>query len=530
MTEIDRRQLLGRTAAAAALGALAPGLLPSPASAQAKGGVSRITHAISAGDISSLDPTLAWVSAEVPIVTVVMEGLVAYPPGTVSTDFVPALAESWTVSDDGKVYTFTLRKGVQWHGGFGEFTAEDVKFSLDRYMDPKVSPWSANYSNVSSVEVLDPHTLRITLKSADPFFLSTVASDTESVGLMVSKKAFETRGAAAMRLNPIGTGPFQFKDYVSKDKVVMVRYDAYWGGKPHVDEVVIRFMPSSAARELAMRTGEIDSMRAALDGQVVERLASQGYMIDNKGPEINWWLHINTRTKPLDDIRVRQAIAHAVNSADLKTLLGPVATVPTQMIGPAYFGAAAPSDFSDAQKWNYDPDQSKKLLADAGHGSGITLDMIISERDDYRQMMVLMQEQLKQVGITVNLNRVDHAYYHSQIVKFVNPLVLFGDITYPNAEILLSRAFRTGATRNFSGWHDPSFDALLDKVSASPELETRRKLLVEAQQRVADQFVLVPAIFTGQPLVRSKRVDLGYELKSSLALEYRYSQLTRLKD
>jgi len=528
MTGIDRRQLLGRTAAAAALGAFAPSLAPSSVWAQEKGGTTRITHAISAGDISSLDPTLAWVSAEVPIVTVVMEGLVSYPPGTVSTDFVPALAESWKISDDGKVYTFALRKGVQWHGGFGEFTADDVKFSLDRYMDPKVSPWSANYNNVSSVDVLDPHSVRITLKAPDPFFLSTVASDTESVGLMVSKKAFETRGAAAMRFSPIGTGPFQFKEYTPKDKVVMTRNDAYWGGKPHVDEIVIRFMPSSAARELAMRTGEIDSMRAALDAQLLDRLAKQGYVIDNKGPEINWWLHINTRMKPLDDIRVRQAIAHAINPADLKALLGPVATIPTQLVGPAYFGAASPQDFSEAQKWTYDPEKSKKLLADAGHGSGIKLDMIISERDDYRQMMVLMQDQLQKVGVNVTLNSVDHAYYHSQIVKFVNPLVLFGDITYPNTEILLSRAFRTGAMRNFSGWHDPSFDALLDKVSGTQDLEARRKLLVEAQQRVADQFVLVPAIFTGQPLVRSKRVDLGYQLKSSLALEYRYSQLTRI--
>jgi peptide/nickel transport system substrate-binding protein len=155
--------------------------------------------------------------------------------------------------------------------------------------------------------------------------------------------------------------------------------------------------------------------------------------------------------------------------------------------------------------------------------------MVISERDDYRQMMVLMQEQLKRVGINLELKRVDHAYYHSQIVKHVNPLVLFGDITYPNTEILLTRAFRTGATRNFSGWSDASFDAVLDAVATKPDFESRKQLLIEAQKQVAAQFILVPAIFTGQPLVRNKRVDLGYELKSSLALEYRFNHLTRLK-
>jgi peptide/nickel transport system substrate-binding protein len=527
MVKLDRRQFMERIGAAAI--AASSGAAASLGSASAQGGASRVTHAISAGDIGSLDPTQAWVSAEVPIITVVMEGLVSYPPGTVSTQFVPALAEKWTVSDDGRTYTFSLRKGVRWHGDFGEFSAEDVKFSLNRYRDPKQSPWSSSYANVEGVEIVDAHTVKVTLKAPDPFFLSTVASDTESVGLMISKKAFEARGAAAMRLSPIGTGPFSFKEYVPKDKVVMVRNDAYWGGKPHIDEVVIRFMPSSAARELAMRTSEIDTMRAALDGQIVDRLARQGYLIDNKGPEINWWLHINTRMKPLDDIRVRRAISSAVNTADVAKLMGKVATIPEQMVGPAYFGAAPPDAFPPEHRIRHDPEKAKKLLAEAGHGNGLSLSMVISERDDYRQMMVLVQEQLKRVGIELELKRVDHAYYHSQIVKHVNPLILFGDITYPNTEILLTRAFRTGATRNFSGWSDAKFDGLLDEVAKKPDFESRKMLLIEGQKMVAAQSILVPLVFTGQPLVRHKRIDLGYELKSSLALEYRFSNLTRIK-
>jgi len=459
-----------------------------------------------------------------------MEGLVNYPFGQVNTDFQPALAESWDVSEDGTVYTFALRKGVHWHDGFGEFTADDVKFSLDRYRDPNVSPWASAYANVTSVEVVNTHTARVILKEADPFFLSSVASDTESIGLMVCKKAFEERGDQEMRLRPVGTGPFKFKEYVPKDKVVMISNDAYWDGSPQVDELVIRFIPSPAARELAMNTGEIDSMRAALDGQVITRLSQLGYIVDNKGPEINWWLHINTEVEPLNDIRVRRAISYAINAADFEILLGKVATAPDQLIGPAYFGAASPEDFAEDTKWGYDPERAKALLAEAGYPDGFNLSMIISERDDYRQMMILMQEHLKKVGINVELNRVDHAFYHSQIVKYVNPFVLYGDISFPNAEIMLARAARSGATRNFSRWSDESLDALLDQVAATTDLEERRKLLIEAQQKVAEASIIVPAVFTGQPLVRNKRVDLGYELKASLGLEYRYNHLTRLRD
>ncbi|WP_046867152.1 ABC transporter substrate-binding protein [Microvirga massiliensis] len=522
MPDVTRRQFAIGAGLLGVTGARQLKLLISQAEAQ---GLKRVTHAVSAGDISSLDPTLAWVSAESPINPVVMEGLVSYPPGTVSTEFLPALAEGWEISDDGRTYTFALRKGVKWQGDFGEFTAEDVKFSLDRYRDANVSPWAGNYANVVDVTVIDPHRVRVTLKAPDPFFLASVATDTESVGLMVSKKAFETRGAAAMRLSPVGTGPFAFKEYVPKDRVVMVRHDAYWDGRPKLDEVVVRFMPSSSARELAMRTGEIDSMRAALDGQVLDRLTKQGFLIDNKGPEINWWLHINTRQKPLDDIRVRQAIGLAINGDEFRALLGVVATPAKAMVGQSYFGALSAEEFPEALRRRYDPAAAKKLLAEAGLGDGLKLSMIISERDDYRQMMVLMQDQLKRVGVTVDLNRVDHAFYHSQIVKHVNPLVLFGDITYPNTEILLTRAFRTGATRNFSGLSDPTFDALLDKIATSGSLEERRTLLKQAQLMVAEKAVLVPTVFTGQPLVRNKRVKLGYELKSSLALEYRYTHL-----
>src|SRR4051794_19280970 len=181
MTDITRRQFGANVGAGFFATSAASWLAPHEARAQ--GGPKRVTHAISAGDISSLDPTLAWVSAEVPINTVVMEGLVSYPPGTISTEFVPALAERWTVSEHGRTYTFMLRKGVQWHHNFGEFTAGDVKFSLDRYRDSNVSPWSSSYVNVTGIEVVDPHTVKVSLKSPDPFFLASVATDTESVGL-----------------------------------------------------------------------------------------------------------------------------------------------------------------------------------------------------------------------------------------------------------------------------------------------------------------------------------------------------------
>ncbi len=366
------------------------------------------------------------------------------------------------------------------------------------------------------------------MKNADPFFLANVAGDTESIGLLVCKKAFETRGADAMRLHPVGTGPFRFKEYVARDRVVMVRFDDYWEGRPLLDEVVVRFMPSSASRELAIRTGEIDSMRGALDAQLLARMERQGFVIDRKGPETVWYLHINSTVKPLDDIRVRKAIAAAINPADLRAFLGPVATVADVLIPPSYFGAAKAEELPAEGKWGYDPNKAKQLLAEAGVGSGFDLSMIITERDDYRQMMVLMQEHLKRVGINLELNKVDHAFYHAQIVKHVNPLILHGDLSFPNAEIFLNRFYRSDAVRNFSRTQDPDLDKLLDRIAAATTLDEKRKLLVEAQQKVVTQYRIVPTTYTFQPLIRNKKVDLGYELKNSLSLEYRYGWRSRV--
>jgi peptide/nickel transport system substrate-binding protein len=210
--------------------------------------------------------------------------------------------------------------------------------------------------------------------------------------------------------------------------------------------------------------------------------------------------------------------------------LGPVAEVADTIIPPSYFGAASHEELPEEGRWSYDPDKAKALLAEAGLEDGFALSMIITERDDYRQQMVLIQEHLAQVGIDLELNLVDHAHYHSQIVRHVNPLVHYGDIAYPNSEIFLHRTFKSDALRNFPNWSRPEFDALLEEIAATPDLDARRELVVEAQALIARDFIVVPTTFTGQPLVRHPRVDLGYDLQSSLVLEYRFGNQSRILD
>lgn len=492
---------------------------------------------MAAGDVNSLDPAFSGTSQDMPIMSAVMEGLVTYPPGEISTNFQPALAEKWEVSADGRTYTFHLRKGVNFHGGFGRFTAADVEFSLNRYRDPKESAWAAMYSNITSVQVVDDYTVRVTLKAPDPFFLARVANETDSGSVMLSKKAFEQIGKTAMRLRPIGTGPFKFDEYRTKDRVVLGRNDDYWGGKPILEQIVYRYMLSASARELALLSGEIHSMRTTIDAKLIERLKRQGMIVDAFGPEIAWLLHLNISIKPFDDVRVRRAVAHAIKKDDLVTFMGPDIAEPLYAtIPPSYFGASKASDLPAQVRYEYDPARAKALLAQAGYPNGFEVSMRISERSDYREFMTIMQQHLKQVGINVQLNLVDHTTYHAQGMKDVTtPMFLIGDLSYPDAFIMLKRFYHsslvvgkpTGA-RNYSHYENKQVDAWIEEAERTADMTKRRQIYGEIEKKVMEDISVVPTVSTKQPSTRRPELDLGYKLKNSLVLETRFTKDTRL--
>ena len=495
-----------------------------------------VVHGLAAGDVSTFDPAYGNTSQDAPIMTSVMEGLVDYAPGEISTTFLPVLAEQWAVSGDGKTYTFKLRKGVTFHEGFGPFTAADVEFSLNRYRDPKESIWAAQYSNIAAVQVLDDYTVKVGLKAPDPFFLAMVATDTESGSLMMSKKAFEQRGKTGMRLRPVGTGPFRFVEYRTKDQVVLARNDNYWGDKPILEQIVYRYMPSDNARELALLNGEIHSARISRDAKLIERLKRNGMVVSAFGPEVTFLLHLNMSRKPFDDIRVRRAVAHAINKQDLVNFSGPVFSEPLYgPIPPDYFGALKPAEFPPHVRYEYDPARAKALLAQAGLSDGFEVSMTISERAQYRDMMTIIQQQLKQVGIRVQLNIVDHTTYHAQGMKDMNPIFLIGDLSYPDARLMLKRFYHSAyivgkptGVRNYSHYDNKQVDAWLEEAERVGELNARRPIYAEIQKKVMEDIPVVPLVSAKAPATRRPELDLGYNLRSSLILETRFTKDTRL--
>ena len=214
--------------------------------------------AIAAKEPDTLDPHSSTLGQSQAITRFLYRGLTrfAIKDGKVTTSEVePDLAESWTLSPDGTVWTFKLRKGVQFHKGFGEMTAEDVKFSFERQINRTPGTrYGVNLEVIKSIEVVDPHTVQIVLKAFDAIFLLRMVGYQQ--GYIVSKKAVEKHGEQ-FKWNPVGTGPFYFERHTPRERVVLRAFDRFPGGRPSIDEVQWFDVPEDATKLIGLEKGRL---------------------------------------------------------------------------------------------------------------------------------------------------------------------------------------------------------------------------------------------------------------------------------
>jgi peptide/nickel transport system substrate-binding protein len=492
---------------------------------------------IASKEPDSLDPHASILGQSQAIARFMFRGLTrfAIKDGKVTTAEVePDLAESWTLSPDGTVWTFKLKKGVQFHKGFGELRAEDVKFSFERQINRTAGMrFGVNLEVIKSIEVVDPYTVQIALKAFDPIFLLRMVGYQQ--GYIVSKKAAEKDGEQ-FKWNPVGTGPFYFDRHLPREKVVLKAFDKYHAGRPQIDEVNYFDVPEDATKLIGLEKGTFDLLYPeVVTADFADQVKKMGAVIDRRGPGSQERFYINMTKPPFDDIRVRKAFMHAIDRRAIKETMYPggLARLASSCLPTGYFGHI-PMEFPE-----YNPELAKKLLAEAGYPNGFTIkNYFISKSFFYPKVLTLAQEQLRKAGIIVELQVVEHATFHENIRKNLDPFVLYGGTRITDADPWLSLFFdsreipdpATGNKgTNFA--HYRAIDDLLIAGRLERDVKKRAAIYHEAQKRIQRDVVCLPiSDVPGQWARNPKRVSTPFDPEyGEYSLHYSYNYPEMLK-
>jgi peptide/nickel transport system substrate-binding protein len=354
-------------------------------------------------DISVLDPSHIFQIENQTVAGHVFNGLVKYDQAT--NKIVPDLATEWKISEDGKIYTFKLRSGVTFHKNYGPLNASDVTFSFDRVLDPKgASKYTGQLTGLVKTEAPDPSTVVLSLDKPSAGFLHKLTAFNQ--GWIVSKKAVDEMGER-YKLNPIGTGPFTFEKWTAGAEVRLAANKSYFEGAPKFDELQLRIIKEETAAAIALEKGEIDIFFALQQPEMIDRLTkAAGIKVLSRDANHTINLVLNTTVKPLDDVRVRRAIAHALNRKGLIDgyFKG------TKGMGHSVLTSSFAEYTDDVPKYDYSPDKAKALLKEAGQSS-FKLEITSVGLSPFDRIVVPLAEDLKAVGIDATLKILERGAY-----------------------------------------------------------------------------------------------------------------------
>ena len=389
---------------------------------------------------------------------------------------VPMLAKSYTASKDGKEYTFTLHPGIKFHDGKA-CTAEDVKFSLERILDPKTAaPYRMYYEGIESVQVVDPLNVKIKLKKYDSMFLFNIA---RGDAVIVPRQAVDK-----LKSQPVGTGPFKLAEWKRGDSILLVKNaDYHIKGVPYLDKVVFKFIPDPSSQLAALKAGDVDVIAYDMAPENVAALEKDARFKVIKGhTTTDVIMAMNHSKKPFSDPKVRQAITLAI---DRKAVIQGAMSGFGTPIG-SHMDPTNPYYVDLSGLYPYNPEKAKQLLTEAGYPKGFEAVLKLPEPYAYaRRSGEVIADQLSKVGIKLTLEVIQMGQWVDRVFKNADyDLTVMGHAEPFDIEIY-------GKANYYFRYSNPKFQEMLKKAEEEINEQTRKKIYADIQKLIADDFVNV---------------------------------------
>jgi peptide/nickel transport system substrate-binding protein len=434
------------------------------------GGGGQLIAAIAA-EPDQLDPHVTTAYASFQVLENVYDTLVMPDE---NLEMQPALAESWTTSDDQLTWTFKLREGVEFHNG-DPFTADDVVYSYNRIIDEELSN-SYRFSSVEEVTAVDDQTVEIKVAQPTPNLLALIGG---FKGMAIVHQ--ENVESGDVKQNPIGTGPFAFESFTPGDSIVLTANKDYWGGAPKIGSVKYTFVPEPTVALANVQSGQAH-WTDNLPPQQVETLKESGDVEVGIVPSNDYWYFAtNQAREPFDDPQVREALAWGIDrEAITEAAKFGLATVNQTAIPRS-------SDwYYDYAPYSHDPEKARQLLQDAGVEN---LEMSIMVTNEYPETVTaaqVMADQLSEIGVKLNIRTEDFATWLDEQAKGNFDAFLLGWLGNIDPQDFYYGQHHSKGTNNYQGYSNPDVDAALDAAGRETDEERRQELYDEAVKMIVD--------------------------------------------
>jgi peptide/nickel transport system substrate-binding protein len=422
----------------------------------------------------------------------IYSALTTYEPNT--GDIVPDLAERWE-SRDGQTWTFHIRRGVEWQGGYGELTSRDVLYSYNRVLDPATaSPYRGEFANVDDVTAPDDYTVVIKLKTPDANFLHQVASYHQ--GQIVKRDAVEKYGEQ-YQMNPIGTGPYMLERFVPNSEIILTRHDGYYKGPAKIRKVTFRIIKEDSTAEIALKNKEVDMAGRLTDNSVLARLQNDDklslYRADGYAVNLTMF---NLDFEPFSKRQVRQAVAHAIDRESIVAATSPLTQKMAESLVPDWMPVYSP----DFPKYAFDPARARALLIEAGYPNGFSFKLTGTAAGGLSDSDLLRQDYLSRVGVKMDFDLVETTVYNQRrnrgefemsgrLLPAINPdTILFG---YLHPANIAPKGL------NSARYDNGDVTGLLEQARAEQDTERRLSLYREAQRIALVDLPYLPTAQSG---------------------------------